>query len=157
MIVKLAVSKAVRDMIDYGYTVIKAKTNFDTPPSKEAYQIIKDMSKFDNFFFSFRVNELGCLDSMDCNLMYCDDGAVLTLDVPDDKTFSSGYYNFSDLIYQLDCAGEDEKDEDYIKYLSTECLKGSISDEEQRKLTCGLVQVLFEEIHLDWIKSIEYN
>ena len=131
--------------------------NFDTPPSKEAYQIIKDMSKFDNFFFSFRVNELGCLDSMDCNLMYCDDGAVLTLDVPDDKTFSSGYYNFSDLIYQLDCAGEDEKDDDYIKYLSTECLKGSISDEEQRKLTCGLVQVLFEEIHLDWIKSIEYN
>ena len=69
MIVKLAVSKAVRDMIDSGCKVIKAKTNFDTPPSKEAYQIIKDMSKFDNFFFSFRVNELGCLDSMERNIM----------------------------------------------------------------------------------------
>ena len=70
MIVKLAVSKEVRDMIDSGCDVIKAKTNFDTPPSKEAYQMLKVMSNFDNFFFSFRVNDLVYMDSVDYNLIY---------------------------------------------------------------------------------------
>lgn len=155
MKLKLGVSKKVKELVLSGQEVIKAKTNFITPPSKGAYQVLKEQSKMDNFFFSFRINHLIDEEAMKGNLVVPEGGCILTLEVPDDKTFSSGYYNFSDLIYYLDCCGESEEDPKYVDYLSTEALKGTISLEEQRELTCGLVQVIFEEICQDWIIDIE--
>ena len=42
MIVKLAVSKEVKDLIETKHKIINAKTNFNSENKKEAYLILKE-------------------------------------------------------------------------------------------------------------------
>ena len=147
MLVKLSVSKEVFDTIQSAGK-IDAVTNWHNAYSSDAYTILRDKSGFDNFFFSFALTPDADLDALNANIPAND--YVLELDLPDDvETFSMLYYTFSDLIYYLDCAGEDELADGGYEALVQ--IQDNLMGNDLDITTSDLVQVNFKSIQREWI------
>ena len=126
---------------------VTAKTNFATPPSKKAYQTLKEKSEFDNFFFAFKPrNEdeyAHCLENLPA---YND--RLIEFEMPDNEPkFEMGYYEFSDLIYAYDLSTPEEEPDKTIQITKDKLMTGTVNYKTM------LVQVTFPKIKKSWLKS----
>lgn len=149
----LSVNKEVVNIIKKeGY--VNAITDFKNPYSEQAYKLLKEKSKMDNFFFAFHLENNNIDEDIKCNIPNND--YILILNIPDtERIFSMPYYYFSDLIYYFDNASIEElKEQGYktIEITKNHCMTGRYIVKNQPS------QINFQKIQNEWIEKIyEYD
>lgn len=141
----LSISKQAIQAIDAN-NVLTAKTNFDNTYSYKAYQLLKEKSNLQNFFFAFELNGAN-LDDITHNLPENDYIIVVSLPETED-IFKMLYYDFTDLIYYFDNASDTELSEGgykAIEVITNSCMSGKVTRNNE------LIQANFETIQKDWI------
>lgn len=141
----LSISKQAIQAIDAN-NVLTAKTNFDNTYSYKAYQLLKEKSNLQNFFFAFELNGAN-LDDITHNLPENDYIIVVSLPETED-IFKMLYYDFTDLIYYFDNASDTELSEGgykAIEVITNSCMSGKVTSNNE------LIQANFETIQKDWI------
>jgi hypothetical protein len=141
----LSISKQAIQAIDAN-NVITAKTNFNNTYSYKAYQLLKEKSNLQNFFFSFEWNGAN-LDDITHNLPEND--YIIVVSLPEtENIFKMLYYDFTDLIYYFDNASDTELSEGgykAIEVITNSCMSGKVTSNNE------LIQANFETIQKDWI------
>lgn len=146
MIINTNVPKSVYEKLQKGQ-IVQAQTNFGNSYSPKAYKLLSRVSGMDNFFFGIAPAS-ECQEDLYIHLTESDskNDTILTLEIPQSELFIHDFYGFSGLIY--DC-----EDYDNLK-LSDETLW-----EYAQKLYLinkhSSVQVIYKEIHPEWIIKAE--
>lgn len=129
--------------------VVYAKTDFENPYSKKAYQQLKHISGFENFFFGIVINDYTNIQELKTQCCYSNpnNNIILTLEIPQKELFLHDYYDFSDLIALYENL---EKFDDNITPESiSELLKNKPYDHNE------LTQAIYPKIKKQYIRYIE--
>ncbi len=126
--------------------IVKAITNFENSYSTEAYKILSEISKFNNFFFGILDNNCNNKEYI-MSMSSSNNSVYLELQLDESECFIHDYYTFTDLIYYLDCE-PDEK-------IANECklaLKNKLKEDYIN--SSNTIQVIFPTIKLSQVVNI---
>lgn len=99
MLLQLQIPESVYKRLKNGEDV-KAITNFNRDNKKQAYEILSEISGFDNFWFAMVVEDIDEEElEYHCCMSSKENPVNLVIDVPETELFITDFYDFSDLIY----------------------------------------------------------
>lgn len=140
MLLRLQIPKSVYEKLKNGEDV-KAITNFHRDNKQRAYEILSELSGFDNFWFSMVVEDASEEDlDYNCRMSSAEDSVDLLIDVPESELFITDFYDFSDLIYFTA-----EEDDPKTVNAIIKSMKSGISH--------GIKQAIFPVLRHNYIKK----
>ena len=99
MILRIQIPESVYERLMNGEDV-KAITNFKRDNKTRAYEIISEISGFDNFWFAMVAEDVSESElDWHCQMSSNENPVNLLIDVPETELFITSFYDFSDLIY----------------------------------------------------------
>lgn len=129
---------------------VKAITNFDKIGFQEPYQFLKELSRFDNFFFGLAAESRFAeeLNSL-CSTSTQANSVELLLDIPAEEIVATEYYQFSDLIFYTEHEVDDEIADRLREYMIEHKDSYNFDESDQE-----IVQVIYKSIKPEYILEV---
>ena len=140
MILRIQIPESVYERLMNGEDV-KAITNFKRDNKTRAYEIISEISGFDNFWFAMVAEDVPESElDWHCQMSSNENPVNLLIDVPETELFITSFYDFSDLIYFT----AEEPDPDTVETIIKLFKSG---------VTHGMRQAIFPVIRSSYIQQ----
>lgn len=124
MLVQIQVPLSIYKRVKSGEDV-KAITNYNDTEKQRAYEILADLSGFDNFWFSMVADDIDKDElKYHCKMSSNEEPVTLLLNIPEADVFITNFYDFSDLIYYTGIEPNKREEKELIKRLKSKQYSG---------------------------------